>query len=229
MNMNSAILLIVSLSIMAVGFAFFMLLGALDCRERKRKYDYLSGFIFEYGDAGTTLGIASRTFLSLYFVGGVFGSFSLLFESDFSSFMGLIIFLGVLAFLSSASAISMSLIPTYHFGPHLLSTVVFFFSSIMVDAVGGIVLLNAYSASNGSIWVMVIAIALFVLALFLVALLFNPKLSRWTELSSYMDEDGAISTCRPRPFVLAFSEWLGLYAGVISFALIAIGSFLLTY
>ena len=134
---------------------------------------------------------------------------------------------GVLALLEGISGEAISIVPAYSFGPHLSSTVAFFFSSIMVDVVSGICLLNCYGKGNeGTEAPLAFAIILFLLAIAKGILLVNPKLSRWTELSSYMDQDGVVTTKRPRPFVLASSQWACLLLDLASFLLIALGSYL---
>ena len=149
------------------------------------------------------------------------------FSEETSGLLGLLVLLGVLALLEGISGEAISIVPAYAFGPHLSSTVAFFFSSIMVDVVSGICLLNCYGkGSEGTEAPLAFAIILFLLALAKGILLVNPKLSRWTELSSYMDQDGVVTTKRPRPFVLASSQWACLLLDLVSFLLIALGSYL---
>ena len=225
--MSSLAVMLVSMIGCAVCFALFVLFGRMDLKRRGRKYDYLSGFIFEHGEVSDKLGIASRTMLSLFFAFGVLGCFVLSFSEETSGLLGLLVLLGVLALLEGISGEAISIVPAYAFGPHLSSTVAFFFSSIMVDVVSGICLLNCYGKGNeGTEAPLAFAIILFLLALAKGILLVNPKLSRWTELSSYMDQDGVVTTKRPRPFVLASSQWACLLLDLASFLLIALGSYL---
>ena len=140
--MSSLAVMLVSMIGCAVCFALFVLFGRMDLKRRGRKYDYLSGFIFEHGEVSDKLGIASRTMLSLFFAFGILGCFVLSFSEETSGLLGLLVLLGVLALLEGISGEAISIVPAYSFGPHLSSTVAFFFSSIMVDVVSGICLLN---------------------------------------------------------------------------------------
>ena len=198
--MSSLAVMLVSMIGCAASFALFVLFGRMDLKRRGRKYDYLSGFIFEHGEVSDKLGIASRTMLSLFFAFGVLGCFVLSFSEETSGLLGLLVLLGVLALLEGISGEAISIVPAYAFGPHL--------------------------SSEGTEAPLAFAIILFLLALCKGILLVNPKLSRWTELSSYMDQDGVVTTKRPRPFVLASSQWACLLLDLASFLLIALGSYL---
>ena len=70
---------------------------------------------------------------------------------------------------------------------------------------------------------MTLAIICLVIALIKGLILVNPRLSKWTELQSSVGSDGVVTSSRPRPFILAFSEWLTLFLDILSLLIYIIG------
>ena len=66
-----------------------------------------------------------------------------------------------------------------------------------------------------------------VIALAVAIILVNPRLKTWAKLEKVVDEDGASSLKRPKPFVLAFSEWIVIFLGVLSYILTALCNYLI--
>lgn len=55
-----------------------------------------------------------------------------------------------------------------------------------------------------------------VICLFVFILMMNPKLTRWSRMEEIKNEDGTTSYKRPRYFILAFYEWLLLFASLLT-------------
>ena len=115
------------------------------------------------------------------------------------------------------------MVPAYETKPHLLSFVLFGGLLALSSIVGTILLFNM-SYIN-----LPLAIVFGVIAgcasLFTLGAIVNPKLSGWSKMLTTMDEDGNVDASRPRPFILAFTEWLLLFANVIAttFSLLGFG------
>ena len=226
--MNTTIVLAVSLG----GYGFFLLLyfllSFIDQKQSGKRYDFLSDFPFEFGSISRGPGITAKTALSLSYAFAVLGSLLLTFAPNSGSLFGLSIFMAVFAFLATAAVVSITIVPAFLFRSHLISAVVFFVSQIMVDVTDAIILLNVYSTLHEPVSLLLLAIVFVVLAVAKASILLNPKLSRWTELSAYMDEDGSITTKRPRPFPLAFSEWLCFFLSIATSILVPISLYLVS-
>ncbi|MCR5349138.1 MAG: hypothetical protein K6E59_06010 [Bacilli bacterium] len=118
-------------------------------------------------------------------------------------------------------------VPAYEFKSHIPTFTVFGAMTALSCALATILFANLLYA-NGALAI-TFAIIVGLLGLVAVGLLVNPKLAHWTQLNSKVEEDGTITTSRPRPFVLAFTEWLlafisfgaGLLA-LIGFALVSL-------
>lgn len=71
------------------------------------------------------------------------------------------------------------------------------------------------------------SVVLFLIALALLILLVNPRLSHWAEMKKKENPDGSLSYERPCPFVLAASEWLLFALLLLGNALSLIAYFLI--
>ena len=226
--MNTTIILAVSIGGYSLFLALYFLLSSIDQKQSGKKYDFLTDFMFEFGSISRKPGIAAKTCLSLAYASATLGCLLLAFVPGSGSLFGLSVFMAVFAFLSAAAIVSVSIVPAYMFRSHLISTVVFFVAQIMVDVTASIILLNVYSTIHEPVSLLILAIVFVVLAVAKASILLNPKLSRWTELSAYMDETGAITTKRPRPFPLAFSQWLCLFLSIATSVLVPVSLYLVS-
>lgn len=98
---------------------------------------------------------------------------------------------------------------------------------VLLSSVNGIIFLNLSKGRESETAVLVLSIIQFVLALSVVFILINPRLKDWARLEKVVDEDGGTSLKRPKPFVLAFSEWIIIFLLVISWLLSAISNYLI--
>ena len=98
---------------------------------------------------------------------------------------------------------------------------------ILLTSINGIIFINLSKGCKLETLVFVLSIIMFVIALAVAIILVNPRLKTWAKLEKVVDEDGASSLKRPKPFVLAFSEWITIFLGVISFLLASISNLLI--
>jgi MFS family permease len=209
-------------------FALSLLMGCLGKRKEGEHYDFLAYFPYElYGSSRGPYYLSARAMevLSLlcpiaamgYFVSGVY--------PEGWTAMSFPLGLAVMGLASLLSILFLTLIPASLPRQH---TALFFLAdaaSLLTLAMGGFFSLNGYIAGDSSSRTLslVFSIALFVLALFDLLLLLNPRLSRWAEMKVVSQNDGSTKLERPRPFVLAFSEWLSLSVYAVGSVLLVIG------
>lgn len=98
---------------------------------------------------------------------------------------------------------------------------------ILLTSINGIIFINLGRGRKLETLVFVLSIIMFVIALAVAIILVNPRLKTWAKLEKVVDEDGASSLKRPKPFVLAFSEWIVIFLGVLSYILTALCNYLI--
>ena len=98
---------------------------------------------------------------------------------------------------------------------------------ILLASINGIIFINLSRGHKLETLVFVLSIIMFVIALAVAIILVNPRLKTWAKLEKVVDEDGASSLKRPKPFVLAFSEWIVIFLGVLSYILTALCNYLI--
>lgn len=98
---------------------------------------------------------------------------------------------------------------------------------ILLTSINGIIFINLCRGCKLETLVFVLSIIMFVIALAVAIILVNPRLKTWAKLKKVVDEDGASSLKRPKPFVLAFSEWIVIFLGVLSYILTALCNYLI--
>ena len=98
---------------------------------------------------------------------------------------------------------------------------------ILLTSINGIIFINLSRGRKLETLVFALSIIMFVIALAVAIILVNPRLKTWAKLEKVVDEDGASSLKRPKPFVLAFSEWIVIFLGVLSYILTALCNYLI--
>ena len=201
-----------ALSILSLLLLLFF--GNLVSRKGQgRPYSPLSDFPFELG--GERPSPWTRVPVYALAVAVLLLDSSLLFacsDPDFSHLLILGILLSALGLLKAVAMCFLFHVPAYRFKPHLglftvyagLTGLSLVIASLALMNLGKMMkeLLPAYEALP---YVGMGILILFAIAEFV--LLFNPKLSSWPKLEAEMEEDGSISTKRPKIFVLAATEW----------------------
>jgi hypothetical protein len=217
------------LAIASVLFYGLMLLcGLLEKKDAKEPYDLLSYFPYElFEDSRKPLTTFARLFevaSHLAFLAG-YVYFLTTLNSEGWNVLSFPLTVAVIACLSSILAILLAVVPAGYPKEHLTLYFVATAGRLLTAAMTGIYFLNVWRLSDGTnnALLLAFAILLFVVALGDFLLLLNPKLVRWYEMKKVANEDGSIKLIRPRPFVLAFSEWLVSLGYLLSAVLILIG------
>ncbi|MCR5079183.1 MAG: hypothetical protein K6B65_04645 [Bacilli bacterium] len=211
----------------ALPFIFAIAVGVgnlLFMKRNEKPYSFLRYFPFELiplNSPQRALGYFSIIFYALVNAGLPF--LALFLKDQYTNIYGLIVFLGVLNVVKEAAMVGLFFVPAYHFKPHLILTVAYFCAGLLFASVTSILFANLNVFQ--SVYSVSFLVCEVVLGVILLGLLLNPRLARWTELKSVMEEDGSMSTYRPKPFVLAFSQWLAIALDCLMVVLYLLGLF----
>lgn len=122
-------------------------------------------------------------------------------------FDGMLISIIASGTLSAILIVFLFLTPLKHLRLHLLETIFLFASSFSFSSLVCIECYREFKDLENPLSIAgVILSALMALIIFI--LIMNPKLSKWANLESKVNEDGSTSYIRPKYFVLAYSEWI---------------------
>ena len=213
-------------------FVLYIVFGLLHFKKKNSggRYDFLTNFPFEMSEGESRLMPVTRTFLALFQTATVMGSIYLIYLfPSFSYMLGIVIVYGASCLLKAAGSLAMNFIPAYYGKAHLIAFGGYLVSLILSEAMAGICFLNlrGFSAELS----LGFTLASFILAFIAILFGLNPRMARWANLKATMEQDGSITTSRPRPFVLAATQWgltlldlLGILTSLIGFFLIAIVS-----
>ncbi|MBO5528593.1 MAG: hypothetical protein J6A47_04635 [Bacilli bacterium] len=209
-----------------VSFSLFFFYGQKRMKQGERHYDFLSEFPFEYIRDGEEVSPLSRGLLiaSLFFT-MLQGAYMLLTKSMHEELFSFCVLYFVVLGLSFVFMLAVFLAPAYHTKPHLAFFMIGGTLGVLSSILAAIIFFNLshihlFLSTFFGIIMGIIAVAQF-------ALLANPKLSTWAKMRSSVDEDGNVVTSRPRPFVLAFTEWLLYFIGSGASFLSLVGFFVL--
>ena len=205
-------------------FLAFLLLGQNVRKQKGKKFDFMTEFPFEFVGEREQRSALSRNLLLGYAIfDAVAALFMLLTAETHQGLVSLSVVYFLINIFKDAALVANCLVPAYETKPHLLSFVLFGGLLALSSIVGTILLFNM-SYINLPLAIVFGVIAGCV-SLFTLGAIVNPKLSGWSKMLTTMDEDGNVDTSRPRPFILAFTEWLLLFANVIAttFSLLGFG------
>ena len=212
-----------------LSFFLFCLLGPLFYKKRNgESYSYLSHFPFELFDGKED----GRNNLLRVFGGGflLFDLLSALLLLDaFFFYPHGVFYLALLASFLHLSRVVLLffllILPARYNKAHVMVVALYFVLASLSSAIEGIFLIR-YSSGYGPSFAMAFAlIGISIAFLFLMA---NPRFSQWARLAAEKDQSGEVIVKRPRFFLLAYSEWLGILFDVLS-SLSLILAFLLLY
>lgn len=208
----------VALGFISLGFSFYF--GASSFKKtHKAAYSLLSGFPFELFEAKDLLSNLSRVFFFIYAACSLGQSALILIlqgNASFQYLLGLGVILLLLKGGEIGTMLGLTYVPAYDNKRHLALFVAFGGVSFLEALVSGFASLNlGKMLPEAPVLSYAFMIVFFVIALALGILMLNPKLTHWPELKTEMSEDGSILTVRPRPFILAFSEWIVVFINLI--------------
>lgn len=184
--------------------------------HQAKRYSFLNDFPFELFEAKDRMSKAGQSFFFGYVAFAAFFSAFPLFLVRFGEFHGLtaLFILHLLLTLGELGLfLALTFIPAYDAKRHML--VFTFYSGItlirfVVDTLAVMNLGKMFPDSRMVAFGFMVPIL--VLALLVALLLMSPKMGKWAELHSTMNEDGSTVTSRPRFFILAASEWATFFA-----------------
>lgn len=214
---SSAYVAIALLGGVAFSFLLLTLLGPLFFKKRiGRPYSYLSDFPFELfigkDDGGKA---ATRIYAGAFLL---FDLLSALFLFDaFLSYPRGVLYLALLAaFFHIARVILlffMLILPASYNKPHVKVVVLYFMAASLSSVLEGLFLFR-YSTGEGISFIL--SFVLMGLGLLYGFLMANPRFSSWAKLHSEQNAAGEVLVKRPRFFLLAYSEWLGILLCLLS-------------
>ena len=220
----------IALAAPIIPFVFYFLLGVnqyLVCNKGKKKFSILTDFPYEMMNKK----VKNYT---IYFLVGYFLLVLLTNVSMFLNFYdassGIIGLLVLSAFLTLTYAFFTLRIHTItasleksHLGRFFLMGL----TLALLSSVNGLIFINLSREHDLEKLIFALSILMFVIALIVVIVMVNPRLKTWAKLEKVVDEDGNSSLKRPKPFVLAFSEWITIFLGVFSLLLTALCNYLI--
>lgn len=212
--------------VFALGLLLFFGANAFR-KEHRRGYDVLTDFPFEM-TCGEGNSYRMAKIISFVFAGfdALSAAYLIILESIHPQLLSFSILYLVLVIGKDVAFCFMANIPAYNFRPHILSFTFYSALTVLSLTVSALLFFNGLAASFGV--ALTFMILLGVLALGGLAFLFNPKLSQWTRLDAVAEQDGSITTSRPRPFPLAATEWLFVLLSSLGTILTLIGFFVLS-
>lgn len=194
--------------------------------NNKKAFSFLSYFPFELNEGHDLWSRLSS--YSVFLLAGALAlaSTGMLWNENFRPFLSVAIFMAIFGILKAVALIFVFRVPAYHFKFHCVVSVAYFSLVALTSCFAGIFFLNMSKVfESGAIAMMVIE---FVCAFLLACIAINPKLSKWTELESVGNEDGSVEIRRPRPFVLALSEWCAIFVDLLATLTFVVGILLIT-
>lgn len=206
-----------------VGLAFFFLMGFLSFfrkRVKKPRYDFLTDFPFELYDGINQTSILSRLGFMVYQLAFIVIAFSAFSINIIPGLNAYVIFLLVLFFIKGTTFVFLLFVPASNERVHMA----FALSSFILEATCSFVIgLVYFQFTNDSyaIFGWVFSIISWVLTAINLSLVLNPRLSSWAKMNVVEDMDGAHLE-KPRPFILAFSEWIAILSDFLLLVLLIV-------
>jgi hypothetical protein len=213
-----------------IGFSLMLSFGFAGQKHKKEPYSLLSYFPYElFGDSrgpffpyarfGEGILLLGECALPAYLISA--------YASYGEPTLSFVIALSVFSLCGALSALFLSIISLADAKGHLLLAITSALLSVLVTSMEGYLLFASAPAQANGTLCYVLAGILWALALLILLPYFNPKLSDWAKMDKEVGEDGSVSLKRPRPFVLAFSEWLSITSYLIACLVACLAFFLI--
>ena len=202
---------------------FSLMLGRKAYAEEERsRYSFLIHFPYELYGGHTPQRHVARVLIYVFCgFDALACALPLIFLDFHPSLLSLAIMVFVFGILKNIALSIMVSVPAYEFKPHLITFTAFGGAEVLQCVLGVLFFINRFTVSEGV--ALTFAIVVGAVGLSAAIALANPRLSKWTKLDAVIDEDGAITTSRPRPFPLAFTQWILILLSGLMTLLISIG------
>lgn len=195
-------------------FLGYFLFSSMNYKKRfKDKYDARNHFPYEFNyESRLTDNIFGNIalLLSMTFSVGLFALGLSYFKTN--GYMLIAVIIGV---LYSILVIVINFIPLKTIKTHLAFAVILFVLAFIAPATNGLTAFNIYQQTKLT-YPFVVMIISFVVALFMFALVMNPKLSLNIKMNVATDEKGNEYYVRPKYIAIAFTEWMMCFAILVN-------------
>jgi len=223
-------LLIVSIAFPTIFFLLFVVFGPLAYKKKNdKKYDFLTNFPYELmANEAEPLEILTVIFYDAFlFSLSLLAIYQVMVNYQSSRLISFILLGGFFALAFAISMISLGLTPASKEKSHTTKFVISSALLLCYNFINGIFLFAVSKGYKAMVAMNVFGALCFVVSLATFVIMLNPKLKNWPNLESVSEKDGTISYRRPRPFVLAFSEWGILLLTIVGYLFAAIGNALI--
>lgn len=200
--------------------------GLLAKRSEKKPYDFFSYFPYELYEDSRGLYLGVRVLEGLYLLSTLGLSAYLLatFWDYTVSARSYLIGIGIASFAVGATELLLTLVTPRNPKEHLLLFYGFGgLVSIAVAMYGSFLFTLSKNGGQVAVPLLAFAIVLFVFALASFLVVLNPALTKWDRLEAQAQADGTVIYVRPRPFVLAISEWLLIVLHLVALIIAVLG------
>ena len=221
--MKSAVFFFIIAGVLAL--LFFIFLGRANYRkEGDKSYDILVDFPFDLAFGKTLFSVLSRIAYLLFFLSLALIPLSYVFAGGGLNSMA--IFLMAVSLFDMGAASGILFVPPSKTKPHVFSSLAFFFFGGLCSFFAGLFVFQFKDDYPLLAWVM--SVLFWVLALAFILLMVNPKLANWAKMNVVESPYGSYLE-KPRPFWLAFSQWLCLLLHIVLFVLLCISFTLIAF
>lgn len=220
------ILLVLSILLPILFFGLFVIFGISFYKAKNsRKFDFLTEFPYELLEANEGKEFLVRLFFDAFPLSMAFLTiFQITVHYESASLISFILLGGFIAIAFALSLISLSLVSASKEKAHTTRFVVSCALLTVLNFVNGIFLFSVSRGFKAEVAMKVIGGICFLFALSSLLVMFNPKLKNWPSLESVSEIDGSVSYRRPRPFVLAVSEWVLILISLLGIIAASIGN-----
>jgi len=212
---------------LGIVFGVSLFLGFRGYKQQKNeRYSVLTMFPQELYDGKDPMRVSARLFLYVYaLVDAIAAAYPLFIGTLPQGLIPLgIVYLGFII-LRDVTLVAITHVPAYEFKPHLLSFTCFGGFGVMGMVLSCILFANQMAFHQTLAITFMVLSGIVGIAEF--ALLANPRLGHWTKLNATVDAEGNVDTSRPKPFVLAFTEWLLIFLALAGTLITVLGGALL--
>ena len=223
MTQGEAVFLTLVSIVLIFSFVLLLVLGLSRYKNKNNeRFSFLSFFPFELvGEKEKSSPLLRSLAVTYAIADAVVYAYPFMGAERFLFAQPLAIVALAVSFVKDIFMVLLFFVPAHHFKPHLFSFLFFGCLNALQGVVIGSYLLslnpmNQVAATS-------FAILFFLFGVLTMVALLNPHLARWTEMNLEVAEDGSMNPVRPRPFVLAFTEWLLIFFALTSSIVYLIG------
>jgi hypothetical protein len=227
--MNLSIFLVL-FALPLIGLALLLSFGLAGQKHDKEPYSLLSYFPYElYKDSRGSFYPYARFGEGVLLLGELALPAYLIsqYASYGSATLSFVVALAVFSGCASLATLFLTIVSLQDAKGHLLLAISAALLDVLVASMEGYFLFMLAPSLANSTLAYVLAGTMWALALVILLPYFNPKLGDWAKMDKVVGEDGSVAYKRPKPFVLAFSEWLTILSFLLSNLVACLAFFLI--